>query len=415
LDNKSPLVSVIIPAYNQANYLERAIQSVLSQTYQDFNIFVIDDGSTDNTPLVASQFGDNIRYIRQDNQGLGGARNTGIRASESEYIGLLDADDEWSPEFLKKMVFQMTCASNVAVVYCYAQGIDSEERYLPQIFGGPVISPEKVYHTILRANFLIPSTILMRRSVICSVGLFEQNNRMIHGCEDWDLWLRILRNNPEYIFAGVPECLVRYRLHKNSLSVNTGKMQAAVREVIKKNYGPDDELSKNWSKEKQRAYGGVYRYHLITSIQQSGDWQTGPLLLSKALHADPTLALDLGLFYDLALGTQLVGHRGTDQQLELSKNADRIRYMLAEVFISSNSLSKFRRSAYGTAYFALGLVAYNTHQLHLCRKYLTKAVFYRPILCFDLRLLGDMAKSNLNPALMDKLRRLKGTSRSLLL
>jgi glycosyltransferase involved in cell wall biosynthesis len=80
--NRTPQVSVIIPAYNQAQYLKDAIQSVLSQTYQDFEIIVIDDGSTDNTPLIVSQFGNCLRYIRQDNQGLGGARNTGIRAAE---------------------------------------------------------------------------------------------------------------------------------------------------------------------------------------------------------------------------------------------------------------------------------------------------------------------------------------------
>jgi glycosyltransferase involved in cell wall biosynthesis len=406
---KAPSVSVIIPAYNQAQFLDGAIKSALSQTYQDFEIIVVDDGSTDLTPQVARQFGNNIRYIRQDNQGLGGARNTGIRAAEGEFIGLLDADDEWMPPFLDKEMDKMKCTSNAAAVYCYAQGIDSEGRVLPQIFGGPAVSSEKVYHTILRANFLIPSTILIKRSVVISVGLFEQNNKLIHGCEDWDLWLRILRNNPEFIFIGIPECLVSYRLHNNSLSNNEQKMQAAVHEVIKKHFGPDDGPVKNWSIEKRMAYGGVYRYHLIASIQRSINWQAGPVLLSKALRADLSLAGDLSLFYDLALGSQPVGFRGTNEYLDIEKNAKHIVIVLDKVFTYSTDLKKVRRKTYGTANYALGLVAYNTGKFNLCRKYLIKCLSYRPDLIFDSRLVGDLAKSYIPPHIMNRIKKGKVT------
>ena len=390
-----PTVSVVIPNFNNTKFLGNAIQSALNQTYRSFEIIVVDDGSTDNCKEEIKKFGQQVRYIWQINQGLGSARNTGIRAAEGEYIGFLDADDEWLPEFLDKMVSQVTNSSNMAAVYCYAQGIDSEGCNLPQIFGGPVISPEKIYQTILRANFLIPSTILIRRSIVLSIGLFEQTNRMMHGCEDWDLWLRILRNNPQNTFEGVPECLVRYRLHNNSLSVNSEKMQVAVSEVIKKNYGLDDNSSQKWSKEKRRAYGGVYRYHLITSIRRPGNWQFGPLLLSKALHADPSLALDLSLFYDLALGAQPTGFRGTANQLNFMENAVNVKHLVKDLFNSTkeSDIRYLKRKVFGTANFALGLVAYNTRQHSICRYYFIKALFFRPELVLESRVIINLFKS----------------------
>ena len=100
--NRTTIVSVIIPAYNQARFLGEAIKSVLSQTYHNFEIIVVDDGSTDDTPLVASQFAGRINYFRQENQGLASSRNTGIRNSSGHFIALLDSDDQWLPNYLEK-------------------------------------------------------------------------------------------------------------------------------------------------------------------------------------------------------------------------------------------------------------------------------------------------------------------------
>lgn len=400
----APRVSVVIPAYNQANYLTKSIQSAISQTYHNFEIIVVDDGSTDLTPEVSKSFGNRIRYIRQSNLGLGGARNTGIRAAEGEFIGLLDADDEWTPEFLEKTVDQIESIPNTAAVYSFAQAIDSDERSLPQIFGGPVVPPKKLYQTILRANFLIPSTILIRRPLIIAVGMFEETNRSIHGCEDWDLWLRVLRNYPDYWFLGIPECLVRYRLHNSSISIDEKKMQLAVAEVIKNNFGTDDDLPEQWASEKRLAYGGVYRYQLISTIQRSGAWQTAPQVLIKALHADPTLSVDLDLFYDLALGSQPIGFRGTMHYVDIEKNARLVFNLLNQIDLSREDFKKTKRPLFGTAYYALGLVAYNTGNFRLSRKYLLNAVFYRPGLLFNPGLVGDLVKSNLSPKLISRLK-----------
>ena len=118
-------VSVIIPNYNNAHYLGKAIQSVLRQSFKDYEIIVVDDGSTDNSKDVVSTFGDKVRYIWQENKGLGGARNTGINASNTEFIGLLDADDEWKPFYLEKMMSLVQRHPDAAVYYSAARGMDA--------------------------------------------------------------------------------------------------------------------------------------------------------------------------------------------------------------------------------------------------------------------------------------------------
>jgi hypothetical protein len=343
-------------------------------------------------------FGQQVRYMWQENQGLAGARNTGIRAAQGELIGLLDADDQWQPTFLENMVALADQHPEGAVYYCGARGMDVEGRDLPQVFGGPARPPDTMYQTLLRANFLIPSTIVMRRSIIMGVGLFDPGLR---SCEDWDLWLRILQ---EHSIVGTSACLARYRLHDSSLSANPAGMQRAKQAVVEKHFGPDDGQWGSWSPEKRRAYGGLYRYHALSSVQKQNDWSTGAQYLRQALSADPTLAVDLGLFYDLALGRQPPGYRGTSHQLELEKNAMQILSILESVFKASlaSELESVRRQACGTAYFALGLVAYNSDQRALCRGFLSKALYYRPSLWSDSRLTGNFLKSFVSQPMLER-------------
>jgi glycosyltransferase involved in cell wall biosynthesis len=396
-----PRISVVIPNYNHTRFLSGAIQSVLYQRYRLYEIIVVDDGSTDNSREVVASFGSQVRYIWQENQGLAGARNTGIRAARGELIGLLDADDQWLPDFLEKMISLADQRPEASVYYCCAQGMDEEGRDLPQMFGRPVSAPDRIYETLLRANFLIPSTILIRRSVVIAAGLFDQGLR---SCEDWDLWLRLL---PEHIMVGTDARLVRYRLHGSSLSTNPAGMQQATRAVIQKHFGPDDGQWQNWSAEKRRAYGGVYRYHLLTSVQRQNDWQAGALYLRQALQADPTLATDQDLFYDLALGSQPPGHRGSSYHLNLENNAACISTMLSDVLssITAPEIASLRRQTWGTAYCALGLVAYNTGQRSLSRGFLLKALYFRPDLWRDTLVIGNLVKSLVSQSMLERMKR----------
>lgn len=387
--NHSPRISVIIPAYNQARYLADAVESVLAQTFVDYEIIVVDDGSTDETPAVAAQFGEKIRYIRQENRGLAGARNTGIRAARGEYIGLLDSDDAWMPAYIERVMAAAERSPRSAVIYCAAACMDQDGRDLRQTVGYKEVAEDNLYHALLRSNFIIPSTVCLRRDAVERVGYFDESLR---SCEDWDMWLRLL---PDHQFTGLADVLVRYRIHGSSLSANVAQMQASKRKVVEKHFGADDQQYADWPDEKRRAYSGYYRYEVLTSVQMGRDWSKAASL-RKACLIDPSSAGDVSLFYELALGDQPKGYRGKSaQHLSLEANASRLIAMLDEVFPPSQEdrLAKLRKQAYASAYKALGLAAYNTGQYALCRRYLLSAVRHQPRLCYDRLVAGNFFKS----------------------
>ncbi|MFN8487854.1 MAG: glycosyltransferase [Caldilineaceae bacterium] len=398
-----PKISVIIPNFNNAHYVAGAIQSVLNQRDQDFEVIVVDDGSTDNSSAVIHQFGERVRYLWQENQGLAGARNTGIHAAQGEFIGLLDADDLWQPTYLEKMMALSRQSPDSAVYYCAAQCIDSQGQKLPRLLGAPVGKPAAIYQALVRANFLIPSTIVLRRDVIMAAGLFDQKLR---SCEDWDLWLRI---GAKTHFMGLEEPLVLYRLHNSSLSANVVGMQQAARAVIEKNFGLDDGQRQHWSAEKKRAYGGLYRYFALTFVQRQNQWDAAGKCLGDALQIDETIAIDLDLFYELALGAQPIGYRGTAHELPLAFNVNQVEQMLHKLFAASalSQATTLRRQTYGTAYYALGLVSYNTGHLAESRRFFSTALRYRPELGRDRRIIGHLIRSLAGQKGLDWLRQLR--------
>ncbi|MCE5307561.1 MAG: glycosyltransferase family 2 protein [Acidobacteriales bacterium] len=396
-------VSVVIPNYNHTRYLGGAVQSVISQTYQDIEIIVVDDGSTDGCAEVVSGFGGRVRYMRQENQGLAGARNTGIRAASGELVGLLDADDQWLPGFLERMVSVALLHPNAAAYFCSARGMDESSHDLPQVFGRAPHSRDGLYATLLRASFIIPSTTVVRRDAVVAAGLFDQSLR---SCEDLDLWLRLLATHE---VIGAPECLVRYRVHDNTLSARADSMRKAIRAVVEKHFGSENGEAKDWSTVKRRAYGGLYRYYALTALLREHDWQAATFYLSRAFLADPSLSRDLDFFYDLALGEQPTGYRGTSHGLDLRSNAARLANMLDEVFCRSRDprIRCLNRRARGTAYYAVGLLAYNTGQLSLSLQCMRKAVRFLPSLVCDRKVASLFIKTALGPSNLNRLRRLR--------
>ncbi|WKZ45141.1 MAG: glycosyltransferase [Anaerolineales bacterium] len=381
-------LSVIIPNFNNAKYLGRAIQSILDQTFTDYEIIVVDDGSTDNSRNVVDAFGNKVRYIWQENKGLGGARNTGILASNSEFIGLLDADDEWKPTYLEKMMQLVRRCPEAVVYFSGAQGMDVFGNDLPQVFGR-MITSNMTYHSLLRANFIIPSTVIFRRDVILKAGLFDEKNPNLHGCEDWDLWLRLL---PSHQFAGTAEPLVRYRLHENTFSSDPIHMQMAVKAVIEKHFGLDDARYSDWSLEKKHAFGGMYRFQSITFVQRQNNWESARFALQKALLIDPSLAIDLDLFYELGLGSQSAGYRGVSAVQNSETSAAHLQ-MIIHLLRNVPELQTFFNRIVGTSEYALGLIAYGSGLRRRSRKHFIRALSHRPELILDSRLLGTSIKS----------------------
>ncbi|MGA2159075.1 MAG: glycosyltransferase family 2 protein [Dehalococcoidia bacterium] len=235
LDIKNLSVSVIIPSYNRAYVVSRAINSVLAQTYQNFEIVVVDDGSIDNTHQVVINFHDErVRYIRHEiNMGVAAARNTGLRASVGEYIAFLDSDDEWRPAKLEKQIDAMTKATpDVGVVYTATEvAVGNQHQYLPL-----VTYPNNVaFKTVLAGKFPTTSTLLVRKECLLEIGLFDEEFR----CgEDWDFMIRLSKR---YGFKSVPEALTIYHRIADSIT-NRKSIIAGFKKILSKYF---DDLRNN--------------------------------------------------------------------------------------------------------------------------------------------------------------------------
>lgn len=231
-------VDVIIPAFNAARYLPFALESVSLQTLDDWQILLVDDGSTDNTVEVVApfldRFGSRIQYIKQNNRGLPAARNTAIRASTAEYLALLDADDVWLPNRLADSVSAFTGRPQVGLAYGQVTGIDPEGRLMDTFEGNQRKAEGHIASQIYMRKVELPCpTMTFRRRCIDEVGMFDETMR---ATEDRDLWLRIALR---YEVAFVPKILAYYRLSPNSMSTDPQRMLQAQLQFINKNYGSE--------------------------------------------------------------------------------------------------------------------------------------------------------------------------------
>lgn len=220
-----PRVSVVIPAYNHAGFLDAVAASVLAQTFDDFELIIVDDGSQDETRDVCAhlcQHDARVRYIFQDNKGLSGARNTGIRSARSDFIALLDADDLWEPTKLSKQLAVIERDATVGVVYSDCTFIDEARRTWPAVkhmeLGLTTIYEELLYENVVHGS---ASAVLIRKECFDRVGLFDESLRSM---EDWDMWLRIAAY---YRFAKIPEALVHLMQHSEQMHRNTAVMATA--------------------------------------------------------------------------------------------------------------------------------------------------------------------------------------------
>ncbi len=189
-----PKVSVIIPTFNRADLLAQAIDSVLSQSYTDFELIVVDDGSTDATQALLSRYRERIRYLFQENRGVSAARNLGIKVARGRYICLLDSDDLWLRDKLKEQIRLMKGDPKIRVSY-------TDEVW---IRGGKRVNQGKrhrkysgwILRKLLPLCLISPSSVMIERGVFEEVGLFDESFPV---CEDYDLWLRIGSRMPIYL------------------------------------------------------------------------------------------------------------------------------------------------------------------------------------------------------------------------
>lgn len=227
-----PNVSVIIPTYNRAHLLGRAIRSVLNQTYQDFELIIVDDGSSDNTDELVKSFDDiRIRYLKhKKNRGGAAARNTGIKAAKGKYIAFQDSDDEWLPEKLEKQmkVFE-DAPPEVGVVYTgFYRLQNGKKTYIPS----SKVNPKEgyIFNSLLKGNFVTTQAVLVKRECFDKAGIFDEN---LPRLQDWELFLRISRH---YHFKFINEPLVIAYHQPVSISTNQKALIQALKLILHKHY-----------------------------------------------------------------------------------------------------------------------------------------------------------------------------------
>ncbi len=257
-------VSVIIPTYNYGCYLPDAVESVLSQTYPIHEIIVVDDGSTDDTREVVGQFADKIIYVNQENQGLSGARNTGIRRATGELIAFLDSDDLWYPTKIAEQVEVIEDDSEIGMVHCAIREFDSDSGETITIWsqGKNNWAAEDLLLFEESAVIAIGSTSLVRREVFGLVGDFDPD---LKHSEDWDFAYRVAR---EYKLGFVPEVLAGYRNHRTNMHKNVAAMERAMNQCFAKAFTTKDE---SVLRLRRRAYGNLYSV-LAGSYFYSGNY-----------------------------------------------------------------------------------------------------------------------------------------------
>lgn len=214
-----PTVSIVMAARNYARFLPAAVESVLAQTLTDWELVIIDDGSTDDTPLVVRRFLSDarIRYVRSDRLGQSRAKNLGVRLTTGDVVAFLDADDVWLPTKLERQMawmqtpMQASAMNRLGVAFCGRELIDE--------FGQVITSPPRanpptgqVLDAMFVQNFVCFSSVMVRRQVFDHLGCFDPQLDL---AIDYDLWLRVSRH---YDFAYVPEVLVQYRTGHGNLS-----------------------------------------------------------------------------------------------------------------------------------------------------------------------------------------------------
>ncbi len=206
------IVSVVIPTYNLATHVKDAIESVLRQTYRDFELIVVDDGSTDNTEFVVTSYGDKVIYVKQSNRGVSAARNRGIKISRSKYVAFLDADDLWAPEKLEEQVPFLEQDPDVGLVYSDASVVHEGRNIAASYLESRPAGSGYVFDQIIQSFIILPSSAIVRRSCFDEVGLFDETLVVV---QDLDLWLAICYR---WKVALVPKPLVVKRDRPGSLS-----------------------------------------------------------------------------------------------------------------------------------------------------------------------------------------------------
>jgi glycosyltransferase involved in cell wall biosynthesis len=266
MSEQEPLVSVVVPAYNAASTIGETLLSVLSQTYRNLEVLVVDDGSTDETAAVVQSFtgrDQRVRLIQKPNGGVASARNAGIAASNGEFVAFIDADDLWHPTKIRKQVSVLVAGGpEMGLVYTAFRSIDSKGLVVASSWNYAVDGwvPFRHFQVNLVGN---GSAVLVRKSALEAVGGYATWLREANaeGCEDLLLQLRIARS---YRFGTVPEYLVGYRKHPGNMSADVAQMTRSRMLVMKAAFAEYTGLP---GLSMQHMLNAHYKWHIKAALK----------------------------------------------------------------------------------------------------------------------------------------------------
>lgn len=280
-----PAVSIVIPAYNQSQYLGEAIRSALAQTRADLEVIVVDDGSTDDTAGVCESFTDpRLRYVWQANRGLSGARNTGVRESRGGFLTFLDSDDQFLPDKLERLLAAFERDPGLGLVAGQAVLIDQAGRRIGEVFDKPL--PDDLSELLL-GNPLHVGSVLLRREWQERVGPFDETLRSY---EDWDLWLRLARAGCRMGWVAHPVSL--YRFHQEQMTRIGAQMTVATFAVLDKTFA-DPALPEQWQARRDQAYSRGY-LRAAAQAYTGGEIDRAREFMREAIGRHPALGADRG-------------------------------------------------------------------------------------------------------------------------
>lgn len=245
-----PQVSVVIPTHNRGRFITDAIESVLAQTYKDYEIIVVDDGSTDDTREQVKKFGERVRYYYQYNSGPSAARNTGIKLARGKYIAFCDSDDRFLPHKLQKQMEFLRKHPKCKFLYSWYYNVNEKGDITKLRKPGDCQSREQLQYYLFKRKFTIrTSTVLIHKKCFETAGLF---NEKYFYSQDWDMWLRLAAYYRGYCLK---KPLCEYRLHgsnRSSLSIKT--YHPEIIKSARKLYGWNDQtiarLDKRYGKQR---------------------------------------------------------------------------------------------------------------------------------------------------------------------
>ena len=226
VDGNRPSVSVILPIYNGERYLQEAVDSVFAQTFCDYEVVCVDDGSIDRSLQSLAQYGSRLSVVRQANAGQSAARNQGVHASSGRYLAFLDQDDRWYPHKLSQQVDELEACKDTVMVYCSSDRMNADGGII-QVGATKAEQPqakESLLGRLIGEGLVLPSSMLVRREVFERVGGFDSQ---LCGFEDFDLCARLTQQG-RIVF--LEESGLSYRVHESSFHRAGGRIIVRSRE-----------------------------------------------------------------------------------------------------------------------------------------------------------------------------------------